>query len=194
VSMQIVFQRGLLLAAALLLAGCGGAPNAEPADTAETEASRVPEARVGDAPAESPEPAATLETVNVSQVAALLQAARGKVVVVNFWATWCIPCVEELPHFSAFYRQHPADQVVFISLSLDPAETAAAFLKERPVPYPVRLLNDEGNVAALQQALGVEIAFALPTTVLFDKSGAHQKTWETAITREELDAAVGPLL
>ena len=169
----------------ILLAGCGQAPIASTSPSnATTQGLPV-----------APAPATRdLSPVNAAQLAGLLEAAKGKVVVVNLWAVWCVPCIAELPHLVEFYSQQAAGTVEFISLSLDPKEDARKFLAQNPVPFPVRLLNDEGNVEAVKLALGTEMNFTLPTTIIYDKQGAHVRTWEEAITREQLQAAVAALL
>lgn len=135
--------------------------------------------------------------VTVSYVEDLLKAAGGKVTVVNFWATWCPPCVAEMPELAAFYRQHARDRVAFIALSLDAEdeieETVKPFMKERNIPFPVYVLA-ERDIEAISKAVRAEISGALPVTLVYDKGGNVKKMWEGAITLEELNEVVKPLL
>jgi len=94
-----------------------------------------------------------------------LAAYRGKVVYLDFWASWCGPCAKSLPAIDRLRREFaPGDfQVVAVNLDRNPA-TAAKFLKQRPVGYP-SATDPKGSVPA---AFGVS---AMPTSFLIDRSG-----------------------
>jgi thiol-disulfide isomerase/thioredoxin len=149
-----------MLAAFLLLllvaaAGCatGPAPGQEPKPPAP------PAAETGVTPGKSA-PAFTLEGLAGPAVAV---PAAGKVTVLNFWATWCPPCREELPELDKFARDNPA--VAFYAVDLqEPAAKVRDFLKQNGYSFPVLL--DSGGSAA--QAYRIN---AIPTTVVIDKSG-----------------------
>lgn len=66
-----------------------------------------------------------------------LTALRGKTVVVNFWSTWCPPCVEEMPMFNAVQAQWKDKNVVFVGIAADQADNVREFLKKNPVSYPI---------------------------------------------------------
>ncbi|MDD5029703.1 MAG: TlpA disulfide reductase family protein [Rhodoferax sp.] len=93
---------------------------------------------------------------------------RGKPLLVNFWATWCPPCVEELPLLNAFYRQHAANGWQIIGLALDQAAPVRRFLKQQPLAFPVALAGFAG--VELSRSLG-NINGGLPFSVVFDPSG-----------------------
>jgi cytochrome c biogenesis protein CcmG/thiol:disulfide interchange protein DsbE len=120
-----------------------------------------------------------------------LAAQRGKVVVVNFWAAWCAPCVEELPVLGALARDpatHGRVAVVGVNYK-EPADTIARFTASHPLPYPV--LRDRDGAAFTAWTAGV-----MPTTVLVDRNGRAR--WRSAGQIEpddtRLRAAIAALL
>jgi cytochrome c biogenesis protein CcmG/thiol:disulfide interchange protein DsbE len=102
-----------------------------------------------------------LENLKGEQVR--LSDLRGKVVVVDFWATWCVPCVEEMPSFQEFQDQYPD----FVMLGIDQNEGAdlvRTFLEGKGINYPI-LLDTNAKVA------GSYKVFMLPTTFFIDQEG-----------------------
>lgn len=98
----------------------------------------------------------------VSSSAIAFSSFKGKVVLVNFWATWCPPCVAEMPHFSAIANAYPKDLVV-VGISVDnPPTPVKQFLKRHAVQYPIGLQNE-----GLQRVFG-ELP-AIPTTFVLDR-------------------------
>ena len=93
---------------------------------------------------------------------------RGAPLIVNFWATWCPPCVKEMPEIDRFARQHPG-QVGVVGLAVDNAAPVREFLARTPVSYPIGLAGFEGS--DLSRRLGNERG-GLPFTVFFDRSGS----------------------
>lgn len=93
-----------------------------------------------------------------------LSDLKGKVVLLNFWATWCGPCRQEMPDIVKLYNSHKDRGLVVLGLSTDEKqENLDAFLKENPLPYPVgRVTRDEAA------PFGVK---SLPTSILIDRSG-----------------------
>ena len=92
---------------------------------------------------------------------------RGKVVVVNFWATWCVPCVEEIPTFSRVHAEH-AGKVAFVGLGIDSAENIAGFNARFRPSYPLVVAGAGGT--ELARAFGDD-AGALPYTVMLGPDG-----------------------
>ncbi len=102
-----------------------------------------------------------LENLKGEQVR--LSDLRGKVVVVDFWATWCGPCVEEMPYFQEFQKNYPN----FVMLGIDQAESAekvSSFLEGKGIEYPI-LLDYNSKVA------GSYKVFMLPSTFFIDADG-----------------------
>jgi peroxiredoxin len=96
-----------------------------------------------------------------------LQQQAGKVVVINFWATWCGPCQTETPQFDLVYRANKAKGVAFVGIDTKETSTdaAKAFVKDNHISYPI--VSDEAGETAV--ALGKIPALALPFTVVLDK-------------------------
>lgn len=93
---------------------------------------------------------------------------RGKLLVVNYWATWCPPCLEEMPGFSRLQGKYRSNGVQFVGISIDTADKILEFQKTTPVTYPL-LIGDIG-VMEKSAALG-NTRQALPFTAVFDREG-----------------------
>lgn len=98
-----------------------------------------------------------------------LSRLKGKPLVVNFWATWCPPCVEEMPLLDAFYRQNAAKGWQMVGLAADNANAVNKFLGKSPVQFPTPLAGMAG--IELSRTLG-NLAGALPFTVVINSHGA----------------------
>ncbi len=93
---------------------------------------------------------------------------RGKVLVANFWATWCAPCREEMPEFSRVSEQYAGKGVQFVGIGIDTVDNLRKFNKEMQVAYP--LLIGEGNAMQAAAAVGNNL-MALPFTAVLSRSG-----------------------
>lgn len=99
---------------------------------------------------------------------------RGKPLLLNFWATWCPPCVEELPLLSSFYRENAVNGWQVLGLAIDQLEPVQRFLAKTPVTFPVALAGASGIEIA--KALG-NVSGGLPFTVVLGSDGSvvHRK-------------------
>jgi thiol-disulfide isomerase/thioredoxin len=98
-----------------------------------------------------------------------MAALRGKPLVVNFWATWCPPCVEEMPLLDAFYRENAAKGWQMVGLAADNGNAVTRFLSKTPVQFPTPLAGLAG--IELSRTLG-NLSGALPFTVVINSQGA----------------------
>lgn len=110
---------------------------------------------------------------------------RGKAVVLEFWATWCAPCVEQVPHWNALADRFRDRPIQFIAVSAEDGESVAAFLEKRPMAGWIGL----DPAGAVFKAYGVE---AVPYTVLVDSKGVVRGiTSLQDLTAGDLEALLG---
>lgn len=98
---------------------------------------------------------------------------KGKVLIVNFWATWCVPCREEMPEFVKAQRDFGARGLQFVGIAVDEAGKVKEFAAELGLNYPV-LIGGYGAIE-LSKTLGNRVG-ALPFTVVVDRSGHITRT------------------
>jgi thiol-disulfide isomerase/thioredoxin len=112
-----------------------------------------------------------------------MAALRGRPLVVNFWATWCPPCVKEMPQLDRFHKQYSSRGWQVVGLAIDNAKAVEEFLRKTPVGFPIGLGGLHGT--QLARALG-NVHGALPFTAVFAANGRkmHAKMGETSF--EEL--------
>jgi thiol:disulfide interchange protein DsbD len=144
----------------------------------------------GPTPAAAPAPAG----IDLPQLTTLEGAPvdtgtlNGKVVVVNFWATWCVPCVAELPTFNQIHRDFAAKGVAVIGIDAigddnpDTADKVRHFLTRHPIDYTVAL---SGPALAVKYKLE-----SRPVTIVFDRAGKEVKRFDESLTEQDLLAAV----
>lgn len=113
---------------------------------------------------------------------------RGRPLLVNVWASWCGPCVEEMPMLTAYADAQPADGVQVVGLAIDTPEGVRDFLDRVPVNYPIVLDQPAPDDASVK--LG-NVQGLLPYTVLVDAQGRIVKQKLGPFAAGELDAWVG---
>lgn len=116
---------------------------------------------------------------------------RGKVLVVNFWATWCPPCVEEIPAFSRLSRDWAAKGVQFVGIGIDQADKIREFASRSEVAYPLLIGPPDGMEIAV--ALG-NSARGLPFTVVVDGNGRLKRAHLGRLAEADLAAILSSIL
>jgi thiol-disulfide isomerase/thioredoxin len=173
----------------LLTAACRPAADAPPVVTEpppvppESAEPAGPAAEPGDsAPIAPTHPTLVVDTVDDGRFD--LAAQRGRWVVVNFWATWCKPCLKEIPDLTAFDAAR--DDVSVIGLAYEEIDPAAMreFLVRHPAGYPIAIIDTFSPPADFETPRG------LPMTYLIAPDGTIAKKFLGPITSQDLAAAI----
>jgi thiol-disulfide isomerase/thioredoxin len=180
---------GLVLAGTLGSALYSGEQAAEAVEVTATAALlRGATATLTATPTATPAPLLDFTVQNLAGDPIHLSDYRGQVALVNFWATWCAPCKEEMPILDAYYQDHRESGFVLLGINVsDRPNEAAAFFDEAGYTFPI-LFDPPGNVLIEMGLRG------LPSSIVVDAEGHRVKTWIGPLTREMLDEDVTPLL
>ncbi len=116
---------------------------------------------------------------------------RGKVIVLNFWATWCPPCREEIPLLIALQKKREADGLQVVSVAIDNKTAVMLYRQSAGINYPILMGGDDALdlVARYGNRMG-----SLPYSVIIDRSGAVAVRKLGAFTQAELESLVEPLI
>jgi len=113
-----------------------------------------------------------------------LAAERGKWVIVNFWATWCSPCIKEMPDISHFVESRKDVQAIGLAFGDEETADVVAFLKKNPVKYPI------ANVPMSDPPKDFDTPRGLPTTYLIAPDGSVAKKFTGPISSSDLEKAI----
>lgn len=116
---------------------------------------------------------------------------RGKVLVVNFWATWCAPCQEEIPALIKVHHKYERNGVQFVGIALDNVSKVRDYVDEIGIDYAVLIGGIE--ILGVTKELGNR-AQVLPFTVVLDRAGKAAYTHAGVLTEASLGAVLAPLL
>jgi len=178
------------LAAACLaaLVGCGQAPRPSPEKFSAVPTPEKP------SPAR-PAPAASLHAIDPQGLAAAVASHRGKVVLVDFWATWCEPCKELFPHTVALHRELSSRGLAVLTVSLDDPEDepqVLAFLASQGANFE-NFRADSGASSRSAEAFEIENG-TIPYMRLYDREGKLRKAFVPPFPPEDVRKAVEGLL
>lgn len=175
----------LLLASGAALAACGDRAGGVSADAkAPGAAASAPARKPADTAPAGDRERPSLKVTLLDGSAYDLAARRGKWVVVNFWATWCAPCIKEMPELSALDAKREDVEVIGLAYEeIEPADMKA-FLAKRPVSYPIAIINTYEPPADFDTPRG------LPMTVLIAPDGRVAKKVLGPVTGESLEEAI----
>lgn len=172
----------LALAATLALAACqrNASPPAPSAPAPQAATPAAPPAVVSRT-AETP----TLQVKTLDGKTFDLAAHRGHWVVVNFWATWCGPCLKEMPELSALDAMREQVDVIGLAYEDTTPEEMRAFLDKHPVVYPIAIIG------TYEPPRDFETPRGLPTTWLIAPDGTVAKHFLGPVTAKDVDAMIG---
>lgn len=134
-------------------------------------------------------PAPELTLTNLEGNPASLADYRGKVVLVNLWATWCPPCKEEMPALESFHRKHAGDGFTIVAINDgDPTADVVQFVKDYGLTFPVWL---DPTYVATEKAFKT---LNLPSSFVIDRSGQIVLSWVGGINLRTLEKYVTPII
>jgi len=112
---------------------------------------------------------------------------QGKLIVINFWATWCAPCREEIPAFVELQQRYQSQGLQFVGIALQQADEIRDFIEEYNMNYPSLIGGDE--VIKIASQLGNNIG-AMPYTVAINPEGKITFTHRGPLTKDETEAVI----
>lgn len=128
---------------------------------------------------------------NENGISQALSQYKGKIIVLNFWATWCPPCREEMPELSQLHQEYINKNVVVLGIAIDEVGLVKEFTQATPVNYPLFAAEEEGMT--LGNALGNDKG-VLPYTIIIDTHGNVVKTYFGRISKSLLETTLSSLV
>ena len=145
----------------------------------QPEAGMIEEVDSDDAP-QINAPAPDFELKSLTGEKKHLADYQGKVVVLNFWATWCGPCKDEMPFFQEIYERYGSEIAVLAVNNQETVDKVSPFVEELGLTYEI-LMDNDGSVATQYQVIG------FPTTYFIDPNGIIKFLHVGVLTEEQLD-------
>lgn len=116
---------------------------------------------------------------------------QGKVLVINFWASWCPPCREEIPEFIELQKAYGRQGVQFVGIAIEDQQSAAEFAKRVGINYPILIGEIGGTELSLQLGNSLQ---ALPFSVVVDNSGKVIHRHPGSFNKQQIIEIISPLI
>jgi thiol-disulfide isomerase/thioredoxin len=140
---------------------------------------------------------ARVEIADAARLEKAIRAARGKVTLINFWATWCPPCVAEFPSLVQFYDRYKAKGMTLLAVSLDAegdrATKVLPFLRQQKAAFPV-FVKAKGGDEAFINAIDKDWEGSIPRTYLLDRKGNVRQVFAGEIEPKQVETTIRRLL
>ena len=178
----------LVLTLMFAVIGCDKKESEQQTDVkAEDKPTQSPADKSPAGPSYGPAPSFTLQNINGENVS--LSDFSGKVIILDFWATWCPPCIKEIPHFIELYEQYKDKDCVIVGIALDREgiNIVKPFVQKNKIEYPV-LISDR----QVPQAYGG--INSIPTTFVIDSAGNIRKRYVGYRDKSVFEADIKMLL
>jgi peroxiredoxin len=141
---------------------------------------------VDPAPVTFEAPELSLHTLDEQPIS--LDSYRGKVVLLNAWATWCPPCLTELPDLESYFNTHKGDDFILLGVNIgEQKNKVSEFIEKNPISFPIWLDPGEKTLRALN-------TLSLPYSIVIDRNGMVRLAWSGATCLENLEASVTPII
>lgn len=115
----------------------------------------------------------------------------GQVLVINFWATWCPPCLKEIPEFIELQKELGERGLQFIGVAIDEPDKVKAFIEEYGINYPILVSEEKGTLIAANYGNDLEV---VPYTAFVNRAGQIVHTHSGAMNKETAKSYIMPLL
>ncbi|KJV05522.1 hypothetical protein VZ94_17595 [Methylocucumis oryzae] len=119
------------------------------------------------------------------------QQWQGKIRLINFWATWCPPCRQEIPELNRLQQAQSEKNLVVLGIAIDNESDVAAFIKTSAITYPVLLAPNQGM--ALSQQMG-NLLGVIPFSVLVDEQNIMRHVWTGEVTQHDVEQELQALM
>ena len=182
--MTVLYVLMMVLALGMLaFPGCGSdGDNSE--SSVDNTGSQAQAAAPAPASKGSPAPDFTLKNIDGGDLQ--LSSLRGKAVIIDFWDTWCPPCIKALPHLQELSETYSDDLVVVgVALGREGEVKVRAFVKKHGLTFPIVLFNNDSEL--IKDFGGIQ---SIPTTFLVDGDGVIREKWVGGFGKAEYERAI----